>query len=816
MHSNRSIQLLISLLFFALSTAAQSPKIVLHAQAMPLDEILTKIHKTYQTPISFDPKQIKHCLITIDQEFDSASQALEQLAQQCNCSIIEVNKVFVVINTIKSSPPKLYWCKGTVLDKTTKEKLPYAFVQINDTPIETDENGYFMFQSKDSVFNIHVAHIGYTTYQKISSTTSNLLKIALTPNVLETPEVVVVDTSKISPLPPTINSKTSLVKLTPPSIPFLAGNNTNSLFSFTRLQAGVQAAGEQSKDFIIWGSYKGQSHILYDGITIFSPSTYNDLIGIINPMMIQDVEIRKGGYGVAMGDRVGAVVNIHSKNGNPLQNKFELEASNQILQLYTNIKLPSKGSIQWSIRHAIPNFFTALLTPNDKSDFQFTDMAVKYYQPLPEGWSLKVSLLGNYDYSELFKSAPADSSVFDDISERRLQFFGGGNISLHKNWKKIGTSQIDIATSMFQLQFNPNWIIGGNYDPNALTNPFVFINSFQRGISEFKLGINHQGVATKLHQWQVGLLYTHNYAYLIHQEPTVDLPNLFQIGNRLQLFWQEKIHPLSWMRIQLGIKGTIHDWNAPQLFLQPRGSIQIRPHPNWQVHLATGLYQQFIAENSIIDKYYNHIHHWTIADGKQLPVIEAFQQVVGLKYRYKRTNFSLNGYYKHLNNIATYLIDNPKPVIGVGRSYGVELAIQTAIKKHQFWLTYSLSKTEECFCGGQTSKNYTPALHDQRHELKFTGLFNWYPWQLSVNYVLGSGIPNTIINTPRKIYSRLDAAFIYHLNTKHIDFDFGCSFVNIMNTPNVRYRDFILGPNTPNKTRLATPFSPNIFVKVSF
>jgi hypothetical protein len=152
----------------------------------------------------------------------------------------------------------------------------------------------------------------------------------------------------------------------------------------------------------------------------------------------------------------------------------------------------------------------------------------------------------------------------------------------------------------------------------------------------------------------------------------------------------------------------------------------------------------------------------------------------------------------------------------VGRTYGLDFDIRTRIKKQQFWLTYSLSKTEECFCQNQANKKFVPALHDQRHEVKLAGLLTHSNFQFSFNYILGSGLPNLRDNGPRKLYSRLDIAFLYHLPFPKFKVDLGFSIINVMNTANIRYRDFITGPNLSNPARLATPFSPHIFVKVSF
>ena len=78
---------------------------------------------------------------------------------------------------------------------------------------------------------------------------------------------------------------------------------------------GIQAAGEQSTDLLIWGSYEGQSLITFDEFTFFGLKNYNDNISVVNPFLVKTIEIYKGGFESKYGNRVGGIVNITGKNG---------------------------------------------------------------------------------------------------------------------------------------------------------------------------------------------------------------------------------------------------------------------------------------------------------------------------------------------------------------------------------------------------------------------------------------------------------------------------------------------------------------------
>ena len=85
------------------------------------------------------------------------------------------------------------------------------------------------------------------------------------------------------------------------------GSGDNSVFSVLRLQPGILASGEQSNNLVIWGSYSGQSSVLFDGITLFGLKSYSDNISAVNPYLAKDIRIHKGAFDASQGERVGGI-----------------------------------------------------------------------------------------------------------------------------------------------------------------------------------------------------------------------------------------------------------------------------------------------------------------------------------------------------------------------------------------------------------------------------------------------------------------------------------------------------------------------------
>ena len=155
--------------------------------------------------------------------------------------------------------------------------------------------------------------------------------------------------------------------------------------------------------------------------------------------------------------------------------------------------------------------------------------------------------------------------------------------------------------------------------------------------------------------------------------------------------------------------------------------------------------------------------------------------------------------------------------------YGVDLYAKKYFSKHEIWASYTLSQTKEYF-PYFPDYEYSNAPQDQRHEIKGALLLNFNPLFFSVNYVYGSGFPDrpTFFNQDyeRYPYSRLDAALIYRHSVKDYHFEVGLSILNLLNTENIKYSNFIRIPNAQSGSITvhaeAVPFTPTIYLNISF
>lgn len=804
---------LIVILLVQMAYEGYAQEIYVHTKDEPLSSVLKTLHQNYGIQVSFNAKLLENCLITTHQTFKSSAEALNYLTKQCNYTCKALNGVFVILPKAKTSKPRtryrLYTYQGQVRDRANKETLPFASIVINNTSILTDVEGNFSYNCRDSIVQMLVSHLGYFSIDTLVRPSSQL-KIDLYPSVAKLQEIMVLSTKHIKIV--NTEQKSGISKLNNPKTPYLPGSTNNSIFSFLRLQSGILASGEQTKDYILWGSYKGQTHILFDGITIFNTSGYNDQVGTINPLFIKDIEVLKGGYGVDIGDRVGGIVNITSKSGQKDTSIYQITGTQQMFNGYANIELTSNSTFQVGGRLVFPNILQYSGAVEWPLLF-FGDLTAKYTYKFDKFNRVSVTVLGDLDYSEINRTVELDSQVINSFSfrQRRISSLGGFSAHYTKKWLKLGITTTKLAYSQLQSEYNTGLFTG-----DSTTN--IFSEKVTNGISELETRIDHRLPTFKQHSLSIGVRLVYNRSNIKHSLIREFL-NEAQQGVRLGAYVKDEISWADFLTIRLGIRFDLPLRQRMRPFVQPRVEIVVSPTAQWKVNFAYGIFHQFITENALLDPFRNYAYHWSVTDNEGIPVLKGMHYLGGISCRYRYWSARLEGYYKNTESILQFgRAPNNRDLttlIGQAQSFGLDIKLAAHFRNQRIWAAYTLSKSKESF----SPYFSTRAPHDQRHEFKVAGMFNIESFFFSVNYVYGSGFPNTKnLDSDENIrpYSRFDIGFLYKVEMNKLDIDIGLSILNLLNTPNVRYDNFVNFPDDKSEYLGAIPITPTIFMNFKF
>jgi hypothetical protein len=826
-------KILISLIFLYLGIVAFSQEVKIKCTDEPLNKILITLRDNYGLMLSFDDKQLSNYKLTVDKEFNSIPQAFDYLLKGLPLGY-EVNEgVYIIYNIRIKEKPEKYVVVGRISDRTNSETLPFTSILINNTGMISDAKGNFSFTSTtDSIFNMKISYLGYYILDTVVAAGTNY-NFKLTPSVIALEEVVV----EGSVIARTIQTGSSpgISRLNHKIAYFLPGNGDNSIFNLLRLQPGILAAGEQSADLIIWGSYEGQSQVIFDGFTLYGMKNFNDNISAVNPFMAKDIKVLKGGYGAEYGERVGGIVDITGIDGNRLSPSVQLCINNMTLNGLASVPFKKKSSLILAYRQTYYDLYAPIEFTSSRSgrgkkssgvdyniypDYLFRDVNLKYSGRGKKS-NYYLSLYGGKDnFSYTFDDQEGQrNNISMDYSEQNIQFGAAAFFGL--TWKDRNISNLTISYSSLQTNRDQEKVV----ERTAGNELFSRYNEqYEAAINEINGRVDNKFTLTERHTADAGMGLL--YYYVALQEGSLQ-DTVSDTNDNLQLpyiYIQDKISLFKKLTLRPGIRTDLH-MISKKAYFQPRFSVMYRINDNFRVNSAFGMYNQFIAKNMIIDASGNYKLVWALCDDDEVSVLNSHSYTLGFSFNKNNYTFSMEGYLKRTGGITRYL-ETSEGIIsyeGDGKTKGLDFFVKKEFKNQTLWISYTLSKTEEHF-PYFTTEEYIPAMHDQRHEIKLAGLAKLKSFHFSANFVYGSGFPDpdqlpAIIDYAQS-YSRLDAAIIYKLPTRKIHLDAGFSVLNVLNKENIKYSNLTRIPideiNSVSIYAEAVPLTPSLFLNIYF
>lgn len=788
--------------FFIQEVYAQKIKINAHNKA--LSEVLIELRDQYDYQFSFSNELLSQYKVSVNKSFNSREKALEHLLKKLPLNYQLSNKVFLIFPEEKVTQYRLF---GQVLDQESLEPLPFSHLTINDTPMATDENGNFSFTSEtDSTFHILASHLGYFIHDTIVRPEENF-RFFLTSANTDLPEITVTD--KLVQTFIKKGNQSGNLKLNHKIAGFLPTNNDNSVFELLRLQPGILASGEQKNDLIIWGSYEGESQVLFDNITLWGLKNVYEDIGPVNPLVVKNIEVLKGGFDARYGDRVGGIVHITGKNGNKIKPELNLSLNNitasgsfetpigkkssaliAFRRTYYNlfkdeqIKYASQNAGTSDVDDQLPEFINLDVAP----DYKFQDANFKFSTNWDNGDNFSLSLmLGEDRYSYNITNEIYTNSIKHKF-ENNTQL--GGSVNYNKVWKNGNTSGVSISRSQLDKKTSDALIIK---HPRLNTDFFKRNDKSTNEIVEYRAQLKNMFVLGEDQTIEAGLNFISNSVDLKEDSLDFNILHISSQTERLGAYFQNNLYVGNKLSIKAGFQAN-YPFDLRKLYWEPRVSMSLNLTDEISLNGAWGLYKQFITKSSVLSSTGNYRYNWVAADEKDVPVVESVHHVLGGSFHRNGFSFSVEGYYKKTDGHTRYFRFRNKEDIFMGKSksIGLDVFAKKDFGDHTLWVSYTLSKTREKFNYFREDK-YRRALHDQRHEIKTAGLLALKPFYISANYIFGSGFPvykgqTNIVAEPD--YHRMDAALIYKFKPGKFKCEVGMLFQNILDRDNITYESY--------------------------
>ena len=599
----------------------------------------------------------------------------------------------------------------------------------------------------------------------------------------------------------------SFSRLDPKVLTYIPTINA-SVEDLIKTMPGVSSRNELSSQYSVRGGNYDENLVFVNDIEVYRPflvrSGQQEGQSFLNPDLVAGISFSAGGFDAKYGDKMSSVLDIRYKKPTSFAGSFDvslLGASAHLEGVFAK-----KFSFLIGTRYKTNAYLFKGMDTKGNYKPRFFDVQGMLNYEIDKKW--EISVLGSYtnNYYELVPETRETSFGTLDEAYKIKIYFDGLEVDRYQNWLSALTLtyrpafniRMKLIASVFQTYESETYDISGEYWLGRLE---VFQGSEQGQVTEVMgvgaymqharnyldgtvYNVEHRGTWEKDKSslaW--GIKYQRDHFHYTMSEwelqvsagyslphppdsigsanpPKTDLvlydlikSNNIVSTNRVSAFLQDtwtfknKTHDLA---VTAGIRAIYYDYSN-QFSVNPRANISIKPHWKHETvfRLSAGYYSQPPTFREMTD-----------LRGEIVPMLKAqtaIHVVAGTDYYFKAWNrpfkFAVEAYYKNLQNLIPYEIDNLKiRYYGTNDAYGYATGIDFRVngefvKGVESWASVSFMKTEEYYEG-----SWIPRPTDQRFNLAifFQDYIPGFPtWKMNLTLIYGSGLPFGPPDSPR-------------------------------------------------------------------
>lgn len=496
-----------------------------------------------------------------------------------------------------------------------------------------------------------------------------------------------------------------------------------------QLLPGVQAASDISSGLYIRGGGPDQTLVTLDGVPIYNPTHAFGFFSTFNADALDGVTLYKGAYPAEYGGRLGAVVDVRSKDPEGPVVKGQAGLSTITGRLLLEGPLGDDGNRGgWMVsgrRTFLEPFLDAIRTEdNEIPSYYFYDFNGKLQVHSGESGRWEVSFYNGSD------------NLNFDLEEDSFIRLGWGNTSFSASYSQI------FATSLLgKLQLSTS-------EYTSETKVQIFTTPF--GVENRLFDISLRGdltwEATPSHRLRTGFVlsrYDFRYKQSFNREEQIDFE---KSPSDVSAFFQDEWRPKEDLHIQPGIRLRYFS-DGDRFLVEPRLSISDRLTDTTRWKFGAGLYNQYLqlisTEGFAAGDFYVPIDETTRPS-------RSTQGVVGLTWEPTlEYEFSAETYFTDLDNLVLFDKNAPQGqnsltaedlfvTGGTGWASGLELFAQKRTGALTGWVGYTLGWTRRTFEDVNEGEAFPPK-YDRRHDINTVASYRKGPWTYSASYVYGTG-----------------------------------------------------------------------------
>ncbi|MDR2920368.1 MAG: TonB-dependent receptor [Tannerella sp.] len=609
--------------------------------------------------------------------------------------------VFILIVFFKGYSQEQISISGIIREKSTREVLVNATIQLSGQVAISNERGFFSLKTLRKQQELQVSYTGFKSYKETLNIQKDTTLIIELEEGLELYEVVVTQQQAALRNKGLGNIQIDVTQLR--KTPLFLGER--DIIKTMQFLPGVSSGMEGSSNLNIRGGTNDQTLYLMDDVPVYNQNHTFGLLSIFNPEILRTADLYKGGIPTMYGNRLSGVAAISLKDGNMHEHRQSLSIG--LLAGSLHLEGPAiKNKLSYSLtarRSILDLFARGIMAMRDHSSgmslFAFHDINAKLV------WSLNPKTNISTQFYNGMDDLYAINKDYTSSNSRYKEKFGFG-------WKTTMTS-VRLTSSLL-----PNLFFSTNIYYTHLNN-FQYYqqknkssddksklrNDIYSDLEEFGLKMKFEHKTCNQNTLSYGLEATRQSFEPDFMKKTIDKKDIIYKTKTLGLntVGGYIYNEISWGKwhIGTGLRASLYNNEEKSLFvIEPRVKIN-RLIGNNKIMIAYDYTSQPI--HSINEMNYSaKSDFWVPFRESKLPAAQ--QLSLGWKnYTYQGLTVSVEGYWKEMknllriDNLENYLDYHTDFSIGKGSSIGLELMIQYEYNRFSTWLSYTLSKSTRTF-----------------------------------------------------------------------------------------------------------------------
>ncbi|MDR3128971.1 MAG: TonB-dependent receptor [Tannerellaceae bacterium] len=631
-----------------------------------------------------------------------------------------------------SSFARNYTVSGYVRDQETKEVLIGCSIYEKDNKKGTSSNtyGFYSLTLPEGNHQINYSYLGYanTTVEfRLTKDTTIMMYLSLASNELD--EVVVSSDRRLKGL-----------RLGTIDVPELQIKRAPALLGETDLMkalqhiSGVQQATEGKSDLSVRGGNPDQNLILLDGVPVYNTNHVFGFLSVFNTDAVKKVTFYKSNFPARFGGRLSSVIDITTKDGNKEKIIGSLSVGLPTLKL--NLEGPiikDRTSFTFSARKTYVDMIVAAINKQSaesgsRANFGFYDLNAKIHHKIDDRTYLYLSA---YKGNDQLRQESFDIENKKTENNSSTEDWKWGNVILAGQISRVLTSELFFKGSLAYNRYHYKIDALDKYkdldDPAAIWKDFRrFL--FTSGIKDYSLSGDFEYFPSHNHNVKFGTSLTFHdfnpevFTLSLNDENTArttDDPPIYP--RELVVFGEDEWDLLPQLRLNGGLRFSLFDVNGKAYTsVDPRLSLRYLLTDRLSLQTGYTLMRQYVhllSSNSMVMQ----TDLWVPVTEKVKPM-QSGQSSLGIFYELPQALFlSLEAYYKQMQNVLEYKDGvsytggwENKVEAGIGRSYGVELAVEKREGNITGVASYAWSKSTRKFEEINFGE-WFPAKYDRRH-----------------------------------------------------------------------------------------------------